>query len=77
MFAKIVNIYQVKNQFYFYVHSIETLDFENYYHAYEVNLLDSKLTNISLVNVNDLPDSDPCIIHTNSDGTFVATRYDV
>lgn len=76
-FGKILQIYGAKGHFYFYIHLLKTVQFEDYYHAFEVVNLPLTKKNCRTVNVNDLPDTDPCVMHTNKSGTFVATRYDL
>lgn len=77
LFGIIKSIYQAKGHTYFSVKLLETITFDTYYHAYNVRNFNSCLPEDCLINTDDLPEVEPCVIHTNSDGTFVATRYDL
>lgn len=68
VFARIKNIYEAKHHIYFHVHL---------YHAWEVEELNLNSSNFCLVNIQDLPDTDQCVIHRNKNGLFVATRYEL
>lgn len=76
-FGKVLCIYEAKKTIFLHVKKLNNIDlFNKYYYAYEVEELSDKLSEKYLINIADLPEVDPCVMHTNKHGTFVATRYD-
>lgn len=77
-FGKVICIYVAKGYLFFYVKKLNNLDlFNKYYNAYEVEDLPLEMAEKYVVNVEDLPEVEPCVIHTNKDGTFVSSMYDL
>lgn len=77
-FGRIAKIYKAKGQVYLYVKRLEVLnDFDQFYHAYEVEELSFQNSAKVLISINKLPEVEPCIDHKNEDGLFIATRYDL
>lgn len=75
-FCIVQKIYTVNTHVFIYAKKLTTLEFDDYYHAYRID--DSPFESDKVfINLKDLPEVEPCVIHTNSSGTFVATRYDL
>lgn len=75
-FCTVQNIYTVNTHVFIYAKKVRTIEFDNYYHAYQID--DKPFTSDEVfINLIDLPEVEPCVIHKNSHGTFVATRYDL
>lgn len=74
-FGKIINIYELKGLIYIHVKMFEDIEFENYYFAHRVTDASLHSSKDELIWVGGLSEPEPCILTTNSDGTFVAMRY--
>lgn len=73
-FARIENIYKIKNDFYFYAKKFDNLFFDTYYHAYQVDL---NTKDFILINVDFIPKIDPCILVNRNSESYIVTRYDL
>ncbi|KAJ8682514.1 hypothetical protein QAD02_018306 [Eretmocerus hayati] len=73
-FAKVHSIHKLHGKLYFYVCQIQVIDFNTYYHAYEVQ--DNDRPN-KLICVDDVPRYGPMLMLKKLDSHFVVTRFDI
>lgn len=75
-FGIVHRICTIKGCIFLLVKLLKTLNFDKFYHAYLVNDRSFE-SDLIVINNDDLPKFEPCVIHTNKDGTYVASRYDL
>ena len=77
LFARIIDIYECKNNIYFYVKVFETIVLDTYYNAYKVyehKVVDSQR---QLLHIDNILDVHPCLYIKNQDGEFISLRYEI
>ena len=74
-FGIVREIFYCNNNIYFQAKEFDTICFNNFYHAYNVRSDPNKPE--SLINVDLLPRTPPCLLITKNKDEFVATRYDI
>ncbi|XP_066592936.1 uncharacterized protein [Prorops nasuta] len=73
LFGEISKIFAIGKETFLLVTEMDCINFKHHFHVYNVEMLASR----TLVNVNDLPRIDPCLLITLNNKKYVITRYDV
>lgn len=77
IFGKIITIFSALDNTYVYIKMFVDVKPDDYYHAWQVREPADIFAKKLLINVSDLPEHEPCVCHTNDDGMFITTRYNV